>query len=170
MVEQTPAPDLLGLTAEIVSAHVSNNPVSLGDLPNLIQDVYRTLSSVGRPVAEPEPERPQPAVPIKRSVTPEYLVCLEDGKKLKILKRYLQRRYGMTPAEYRKRWGLPGDYPMVAPAYAERRSTLAKANGLGRKPAARSEPEVEAVSEPAPAPVSEAVPAKRRTGGRGKAA
>ena len=132
MVEQTPTADLLGLTAEIVAAHVSNNPVALGYLPNLIQDVYRTLSSVGRPVAEPEPERPQPAVPIKKSVTPEYLVCLEDGKKLKMLKRHLHTSYGLTPEQYREKWGLPPEYPMVAPNYADRRSVLAKKIGLGR--------------------------------------
>ena len=103
MAEQTANADLLGLTAEIVSAHVSNNPVSLGDLPNLIQDVYRTLSTVGQPAAEPEPERPQPAVPVKKSVTPEYLVCLEDGKKLKMLKRHLQTSYNLTPDQYRER-------------------------------------------------------------------
>jgi len=137
MVEQTPTADLLGLTAEIVAAHVSNNPVSLGDLPNLIQDVYRTLSSVGRPAAEPEPERPQPAVPIKRSVSPEYLVCLEDGKKLKMLKRHLQTSYNLTPDQYRDKWGLPPDYPMVAPNYAKHRSSLAKKIGLGTKPRGR---------------------------------
>ncbi len=133
MVEQAPTADLLGLTAEIVAAHVSNNPVALGDLPNLIQDVYRTLSSVGRPVAEPEPERPQPAVPIKKSVTPEFLVCLEDGKKLKMLKRHLQTSYNLTPDQYRERWGLPPDYPMVAPNYAKARSDLAKEIGLGQQ-------------------------------------
>ena len=125
MAEQMPNADLLGLTAEIVSAHVSNNPVSLGDLPNLIQDVYRTLSSVGQPAAEPEPERPQPAVPIKKSVTPEYLVCLEDGKKLKMLKRHLMTHYQMTPDQYRQKWCLNADYPMVAPNYAKARSDLA---------------------------------------------
>jgi predicted transcriptional regulator len=137
MVEQTPTGDLLGLTAEIVAAHVSNNPVALGDLPTLIQDVYRTLSSVGRPVAEPEPERPRPAVPVKKSVTPEYLVCLEDGKKLKMLKRHLQTSYNLTPDQYRERWGLPNDYPMVAPNYAKHRSSLAKKIGLGTKPRGR---------------------------------
>ena len=134
MADQSPNADLLGLTAEIVSAHVSNNPVSLGDLPNLIQDVYRTLSTVGQPVAVPEPERPQPAVPIKKSVTPEYLICLEDGKKLKMLKRHLQTSYNLTPDQYRERWGLQPDYPMVAPNYAKHRSTLAKKIGLGTKP------------------------------------
>lgn len=137
MVDQAPTADLLGLTAEIVAAHVSNNPVALADLPNLIQDVYRTLSAVGRPVAEPEPERPQPAVPVKKSITPEYLVCLEDGKKLKMLKRHLQTSYNLTPDQYRERWGLPSDYPMVAPNYAKHRSSLAKKIGLGTKPRGR---------------------------------
>lgn len=134
MAEQTPSTDLLGLTAEIVSAHVSNNPVSLADLPNLIQEVYRTLSSVGMPPAKVEPERPQPAVPVKKSITPEYLICLEDGKRLKMLKRHLQTSYNMTPDQYRERWGLGADYPMVAPNYAKHRSSLAKKIGLGTKP------------------------------------
>lgn len=138
MAENAPPSDLLGLTAEIVSAHVSNNPVSLGDLPNLIQEVYRTLATVGSPAAKQEPERPQPAVPIKKSITPEYLICLEDGKKLKMLKRHLQTAYNMTPDQYRERWGLPPDYPMVAPNYAKHRSTLAKKIGLGTKPRSRA--------------------------------
>ena len=163
----------LALTTEIVSAYVANNTVAPADLPALIATVLRSLNEAGR-VEEAAPERPEPAVPVRKSVGQDFIVCLEDGRKLKLLKPYLQRRYNLTPAEYRRRWGLPSDYPMVAPAYAERRSALAKENGLGRKPAARPEPEVEAVSEPAPAPapapVSEAVPAKRRTGGRRKAA
>ena len=137
MAEHTANPDLLGLTAEIVAAHVSNNPVALTDLPNLIQEIYRTLANVGVPVAAPEPERPQPAVPIKKSITPGYLICLEDGKKLKMLKRHLQTSYGMTPDQYRDRWGLSSDYPMVAPDYAQHRSTLAKKIGLGTKPRGR---------------------------------
>jgi predicted transcriptional regulator len=131
--------DLLGLTAEIVAAHVSNNSVALADLPNLIQDVYRTLSNVGQPQPQ-QPERPQPAVPIKKSVTPDYLVCLEDGKKLKMLKRHLKTAYNMTPEQYRERWGLPPDYPMVAPNYAKHRSALAKKIGLGTKPRAAGRP------------------------------
>ncbi len=134
MAEQAPAADLLGLTAEIVSAHVSNNPVSLVDLPNLIQEVYRTLATVGAPPPKQEPERPQPAVPVKKSVTPEYLICLEDGKRLKMLKRHLQTSYNLTPDQYRERWGLGPDYPMVAPNYAKHRSSLAKKIGLGTKP------------------------------------
>ena len=137
MAEDSPTADLMGLTAEIVAAHVSNNPVSLADLPNLIQEVYRTLSSVGQPAAKPQPERPQPAVPVKKSITPEYLICLEDGKKLKMLKRHLQTSYNMTPEQYRERWGLTPDYPMVAPNYAKHRSSLAKKIGLGTKPRGR---------------------------------
>jgi predicted transcriptional regulator len=136
MAETTANSDLLGLTAEIVSAHVSNNSVAVADLPNLIQEVYRTLSSMGQPVVEVA-ERPQPAVPIKKSVTPEYLICLEDGKKLKMLKRHLKTSFDMTPDQYRERWGLPSDYPMVAPNYTKHRSTLAKRIGLGTKPRGR---------------------------------
>lgn len=124
--------DLLSLTSEIVSAHVSNNSVAMSDLPQLIEQVYRTLANVGN---EPSnaPERPQPAVPIKKSVTPDYIVCLEDGKKLKMLKRHLKTAYDMTPEEYRERWSLPPDYPMVAPNYAKQRSKLAKEIGLGTR-------------------------------------
>ncbi len=137
MAEQNASPDLLGLTAEIVAAHVSNNPVPLTELPGLIQEVYRSLATVGQPAAKPEPERPQPAVPVKKSITPEYLICLEDGKKLKMLKRHLQTAYSLTPDQYRERWGLPSDYPMVAPNYAKHRSSLAKKIGLGTKPRGR---------------------------------
>ncbi|MBB2206630.1 MucR family transcriptional regulator [Gluconacetobacter takamatsuzukensis] len=122
---------LLELTAQIVSAHVSNNSVVADGVPDLIRQVYQALTSLGQ--VAPEPEKLQPAVPIKRSVFPDYIVCLEDGKKLKMLKRHLQSAYGMTPDQYRERWGLPTDYPMVAPNYAERRSTLAREIGLGRK-------------------------------------
>ena len=121
----------MGLTAQIVSAHVSHNPVPAAELPGLIQEVFRTLAGVGSHPA-PEPERPQPAVPIKKSITPGYLICLEDGKKLKMLKRYLRSRFDMSPDDYRRRWGLPPDYPMVAPAYAARRSDFAKQIGLGK--------------------------------------
>jgi len=122
--------ELLSLTSEIVAAHVSNNTVAVGDLPGLIEQVYKTLSSVGGG-GEPTADKPTPAVPIKKSVTPDYIVCLEDGKKLKMLKRHLKTAYDMTPDEYRDRWGLPSDYPMVAPNYAKQRSKLAKAIGLG---------------------------------------
>ena len=123
--------ELLELTTEIVAAHAGNNTVALSDLPQLIQDVYKTLSEIGTTPAAPE--RPNPAVPIKRSVNPDFIVCLEDGKKLKMLKRHLKTAYDMTPEEYRERWGLPADYPMVAPNYAKHRSSLAKKIGLGTK-------------------------------------
>ena len=157
----------LALAAEIVSAYVANHAIAPADLPNLITGVLGALNEVGR-VEESVPERPQPAVPIKKSVGQDFIVCLEDGRKLKLLRPYLQRRYGLTPTEYRQRWGLPSDYPMVAPAYAERRSTLARQFGLDRKPAA-PEPVPQPQPEPV-SPVSEVVPAKRRTGGRRKAA
>ena len=137
MSESNPNHAVLGLTAQIVSAHVSNNTVSRDALPELIQQVFATLMAAG--TEQPEPERLQPAVPVKKSVFPEYIVCLEDGKKLKMLKRHLQTSYNMTPEQYRERWGLPHDYPMVAPKYAEHRSELAKKIGLGRKPAPRPE-------------------------------
>ncbi len=124
--------ELLELTTEIVSAHVSNNTLPVSDLPQLIQDVYRTLSAVGSGSAPSE--KLQPAVPVKKSVTPDFIICLEDGKKLKMLKRHLKTAYDMTPDEYRERWGLPRDYPMVAPNYAKHRSSLAKKIGLGTKP------------------------------------
>lgn len=123
--------DLLGLTAQIVSAHVSNNPVPVAELSGLIQDVHRTLTSLGSEAPAPEAEKKLPAVPIKKSITPDYLICLEDGKKLKMLKRHLQTAYSMTPEQYREKWGLPPEYPMVAPNYAKHRSSLAKKIGLG---------------------------------------
>ena len=138
MAEDRPTEAVLALTAQIVSAHVSNNTVSRDALPDLIHAVYSTLMSAG--VEQPEPERLQPAVPVKKSVFPEFIVCLEDGKKLKMLKRHLQTSYNMTPEQYRERWGLPHDYPMVAPKYAEHRSELAKKIGLGRKPVVEEEP------------------------------
>lgn len=128
-------PDMLALTAQIVSAHVSNNSVAPDALPSLIQDVYRTVTSVGKEAAQPD--KPQPAVPVKKSVFPDHIVCLEDGKKLKMLKRHLKTAYNMTPEQYRERWGLPLDYPMVAPNYARHRSSLAKKIGLGTKPRGR---------------------------------
>jgi predicted transcriptional regulator len=126
--------DLLSLTTDIVSAHVSNNTVALSDLSTLIEHVYKTLASVSNGIDVVIPtERPQPAVSIKKSVTPDYIVCLEDGKKLKMLKRHLKTSYNLTPEEYRERWGLPSDYPMVAPNYAKQRSRLAKQIGLGTR-------------------------------------
>jgi predicted transcriptional regulator len=130
--------DILALTVKIVSAHVSNNATQTDALPALIQSVFATLSGVGRDVEAPA--KLTPAVPVKRSVFPDHIVCLEDGKKLKMLKRHLSTAYNMTPQQYRERWGLPADYPMVAPDYAARRSTLAKEIGLGRKPASQPEP------------------------------
>jgi len=124
--------DLLGLTTEIVAAHVSNNNVAVADLPALINQVYRSLATIGVPV-EPVTEKPQPAVNVKKSIYPDYIICLEDGKKLKMLKRHLKTAYGLTPDEYRERWGLAADYPMVAPNYALQRSRLAKDIGLGTR-------------------------------------
>ncbi|MDJ0894240.1 MAG: MucR family transcriptional regulator [Alphaproteobacteria bacterium] len=132
MVDANHEQELLSLTADIVAAHVSNNTVAVDDLPSLISEVYLSLARIGQ-AAEPEPEKLQPAVPIKRSITPDFLICLEDGKKLKMLKRHLKTAYNMTPAEYRDRWGLPPDYPMVAPNYARQRSRLAKQIGLGTR-------------------------------------
>ena len=129
-----PSKELLAFTAQIVSAHVANNAVNLVDLPGLIQDVYRALAGIDAPSAAPKMDRPLPAVPIKKSLMPDYIVCLEDGRKLKMLKRHLKTTYNLTPDQYRERWGLPSDYPMVAPNYAEKRSSLAKQIGLGRKP------------------------------------
>ena len=141
---------VLNLTAQIVSAHIGHNQVTADELPTLIRSVYNTLTRAGTPAAEPE--KLQPAVPVKKSVFADHIVCLEDGKKLKMLKRHLQTAYGLTPEQYREKWGLPRDYPMVAPNYAERRSELAKQIGLGRKPAE--------------APAEEPVVTARRTPGR----
>lgn len=127
--------DLIGLTADIVSAHVSHNSIPTAEVPALIRSVYEALGRAGQPEIKAEPA-PEPAVPVRLSIKPDYLVCLEDGKKLKMLKRYLRTNYNMTPDEYRAKWGLPKDYPMVAPSYREARSTLAHQIGLGRKPAA----------------------------------
>ena len=123
---------LLTLTADIVAAHVSNNSVAVNDLPNLIQNVHQALNGIARQSSAPEPP-PQPKVPIRSSVKPDYIVCLEDGKRLKMLKRHLMTHYNLTPEQYRQKWGLAADYPMVAPNYAEQRRTLAKSIGLGTK-------------------------------------
>lgn len=125
---------LAELTTEIVSAYVSNNPVAANQLPELIQSTFATVSSLSAPQGEPQQERGEPAVSIKKSVRDDHIVCLEDGKKFKSLKRHIKSHHGLTPDEYRAKWGLKSDYPMVAPAYAERRSKLAKEIGLGRKP------------------------------------
>ncbi len=123
---------LLTLTADIVAAHVSNNSVAVNDLPNLIQNVHAALNGIAGQSSAPEP-KPEPKVPIRSSVKPDFIVCLEDGKRLKMLKRHLMTHYNMTPDQYRQKWGLAADYPMVAPNYAEQRRTLAKSIGLGTK-------------------------------------
>ncbi len=130
MAEHSNHDNLLMLTSEIVASHLANNQVGTEEIPTLIQKIYKTLATLGSEAA-PNTERPQPAVPIKKSVTPDFIICLEDGKKLKMLKRHLKTAYEMTPDEYRERWGLNADYPMVAPNYARQRSRLAKEIGLG---------------------------------------
>jgi predicted transcriptional regulator len=153
--------DLLSLTTQIVAAFTGHHPVALGELPGLIASVFTALRTAGQ-VEETKAEAPPtPAVPVRKSVTAEFLICLEDGKKLKMLKRHLQTRYNMSPEAYRQRWGLPRDYPMVAPAYAEQRASVAKRIGLGRKPAPVPQP-----PEPSPAPKEP----RRRAAGRKKAA
>lgn len=131
------AETLITLTADIVAAHVSNNSVAVSDLPLIIQNVHSALAGLGKPTAEPEVKQ-EPAVSIRSSIKPDYVVCLEDGKKLKMLKRHLMTHYQMTPDDYRAKWNLPADYPMVAPNYAEQRRTLAKKIGLGTKPRNRA--------------------------------
>ena len=131
MPDDKPTAELLEHTTRIVAAHVANNPIAAAELPSVIATVHQALATLG---PEEAAAKPKPAVPIKQSVKPEYIVCLDDGKKLKMLKRHLRTAYNMTPAEYRERWGLPRDYPMVAPNYAKQRSALAKKIGLGRKP------------------------------------
>ena len=125
------------VTTDLVAAYVSKNPISASDLPGLISSVYSAISGLSAPAPEPEAGKPVPAVPIKKSVTPDYIVSLEDGRQYKSLKRHLKGR-GLTPDGYRAKWGLPGDYPMVAADYAAQRSALAKAMGLGRKGAVTS--------------------------------
>ena len=125
--------NLIELTADVVSAYVSNNSIQSSDLPALISEVHAALhQTLGGP-AEPEPEPQNPAVPVKKSVTPDYIICLDDGKKFKSLKRHVRTFHDLTPEEYREKWGLPADYPMVAPNYAKARSMLAKKIGLGKK-------------------------------------
>lgn len=130
----------LEMTTEIVAAYVSNNPVPANELPNLISSVWQSLKRLDGSFAPAASEKLVPAVPVKKSVTHDYIVCLEDGRKFKSLKRPLMARYGMTPDEYRAKWGLASDYPMVAPSYAEKRSELARASGLGRKPTLSAAP------------------------------
>ena len=133
MTDQAKPSELLALTTNIVAAHVTNNSVAVADLPRLIREVHDTLASVSGAGGR-EPERPTPAVAIKKSVTPDFIICLDDGKKLKMLKRHLKTAYNLTPEQYRERWGLSADYPMVAPNYAKQRSRLAKQIGLGTRP------------------------------------
>ena len=121
------------LAADIVSAYVSNNSVSAADLPSLINEVHAALQRVSKGETEATPEPLKPAVPLKKSVTPDHIICLEDGKKFKSLKRHLRTQYNMSPEQYREKWGLPADYPMVAPNYAQARSELAKQMGLGQQ-------------------------------------
>jgi predicted transcriptional regulator len=146
---QTIELDLTGLTAEIVSAYVAHNALTGDKLPDLIGSVYGALSRASVQGVEPEKVELKPAVAIKKSVTPEYIICLEDGKKFKSLKRHLKTHYDMSPEEYREKWGLPHDYPMVAPSYAAARSDMAKNMGLGRRGAAvaGTQPEVPAKVE-----------------------
>ncbi len=132
MGEQLTKDELLALTSEIVSSYVSNNTLPVHEIPQVIEQVFVSLSTVGTD-STLLADRPKPAVPIKKSVMPDHIVCLEDGKKLKMLKRHLKTAYGMTPEAYRERWGLPADYPMVAPDYAKQRSRLAKDIGLGKR-------------------------------------
>lgn len=131
--ENDMAETLITLTSDIVAAHVSNNDVRVDDVPTLISNVYGALASLGQD-EDPVEELPEPAVSIRASIKPDYIVCLEDGAKLKMLKRYLRTNFDMTPEQYRARWSLPADYPMVAPNYAEKRRELAMKIGLGRKP------------------------------------
>jgi len=144
--------NLKDLTVDVVSAHVANNNVATSDLPNLIKSIYDALSSLGKEVAAAPEEKQAPAVSVRSSIKPDYLVCLEDGKKLTMLKRYLSTRFNLTPDQYRTKWNLPKDYPMVAPNYADKRRSLAHAIGLGRKA-------VEAVEEVA---VAAAEPVRKR--------
>ena len=133
MSEKIEAAEILALTADVVSSHVSNNSVALADLPQLLKDVYTTLDELAKSPIVADLVKLQPAVPIKKSITPDFLICLEDGKKLKMLKRHLKTNYNMTPEEYREKWSLSSDYPMVAPNYTSQRSSLAKKIGLGTK-------------------------------------
>ena len=133
MADNANTGNFIELTADIVSAYVSNNPVVASDLPGVIHNVFDALSRASAASGQPAREELRPAVPLKRSVTPEYIICLEDGKKFKSLKRHLRTHYDLSPEEYREKWGLPHDYPMVAPNYAAARSDLAKRMGLGQR-------------------------------------
>ena len=124
----------LELTGDVISAYVANNPVSTSELPSLINEVYSAFRKTDKRQSQEQEMRSKPAVPVKKSMTDDYIICLEDGKKFKSLKRHLRSHYDMSPEEYREKWGLPFDYPMVAPNYAKARSALARKMGLGRKP------------------------------------
>lgn len=126
--------EILRMAVDVVAAYLSNNQLPAGQIPEVIDTIFRSLSGLDGSAAEAKPEPQKPAVPVRRSVTPEYIVCLEDGKKLKMLKRHLRTNYNLTPEEYRAKWNLSPDYPMVAPNYAKQRSEFAKKIGLGRKP------------------------------------
>ena len=141
-----PSPTVLDLVAQIVSAHCASSTVTVKELPILIHQVHAALTQVGQTM-QVSAEKREPAVHPKKSVFPDYIVCLEDGKKLKMLKRHLKSAYGLTPEQYREKWDLPSNYPMVAPSYAERRSDLARQVGLGRKPSAEAGPEGEDEAE-----------------------
>ena len=131
-VEELSGQDVLRLSADIVAAYVSRNPIQPSGISDLVRQIYSTLGDLGRPQAAAPGVRQKPAAPISRSVQPDYIICLEDGARLKMLKRYLRSRYDMSPEDYRRKWGLPADYPMVAPNYAARRSDFAKQIGLGK--------------------------------------
>lgn len=132
--EQDGQKDVVSIAADIVAAYVSNNPLPVGELPKLIGDIHAALQGIGTPATAPIVKQ-EPAVSIKRSLTPDYIICLEDGKKFKSLKRHIAVHFNLSPDEYRQKWNLPADYPMVAPNYSASRSVLAKSIGLGRKPA-----------------------------------
>ena len=161
MADDNEIQGLHSLTTEIVASFVGNNPVAIGDLPAVITNVFETLRAVAQGEAEKPAEAPVPAVPIKKSIGTDYLICLEDGQKVKALKRHLVSRHHLTPDQYRQRWGLPKTYPMVSPAYAAQRSELARQIGLGRKPAA-------AAPSPAPPAAPAAPEPPRRAAGRRK--
>lgn len=135
---ENPAEETLRLATDIVAAYVSHNQISASDVPVMIKSVHATLGRLSEEATRPAPPPQEPAVPIKKSITPDFIICLEDGKKLKMLKRYLRSQYDLSPEEYRAKWGLPHDYPMVAPNYAAQRSEFAKQIGLGRAPAKRT--------------------------------
>lgn len=130
--------NLLSLTGDVVVAYLNHNRVAGAELPEFIAGIYKALQRLGNEIEASDEKRPDPAVPIRQSIKPDHIVCLEDGKKLTMLKRYLRTNYSMSPAEYRARWKLPADYPMIAPNYAARRAEIAKASGFGRKPSKHS--------------------------------